>query len=74
MKISDEIYKAALDPKVRQAFEHKISFERIMLEMDKIFSNSNPHISLQQMHDFGITLLCIKPPKECKEFDDYEIV
>jgi hypothetical protein len=22
------------------------------------------------MHEFGITTLCIKPPKECKEFDD----
>ena len=46
LKISDDIYKAALDPKVRQAFEHKITFERIMLEMDKIFANKSPHISL----------------------------
>ena len=22
------------------------------------------------MHEFGITSLCIKPPKECREFDD----
>lgn len=44
--ISNDILKAAQDPKVRQAFEHKIKFERIMLEMDKIFSNKSPHISL----------------------------
>ena len=46
LKISEDIYEAARDPKVRQAFEHKVAFERIMVEMDKIFSNYSPHIAL----------------------------
>ena len=55
LKIPMEIYSAARDPKVRNAFENKITFERITMEMDKMFQKREPHICVQQMHDFGIT-------------------
>lgn len=44
LSIPEEIYEAARDPGVRDAFEHKITSERITKEMDKIFSNREPHI------------------------------
>lgn len=72
LSITPEIYEAARDEKVRSAFANKITFERIMKEMDKMFSNRNAHISVQQMHDFGVTELCIKPPTECASLQDHD--
>lgn len=53
-RITDEIVEAALNPKVKDAFEHKITFERIQKEMDKIFSDREAHKSMQQIFQFGI--------------------
>ena len=44
LSIPEEIYQAARDPRVRDAFEHKITSERITKEMDKMFSNREPQI------------------------------
>ena len=35
----ENIFLAAQDPQVRESFESKISYERIMMEMDKMFAN-----------------------------------
>ena len=45
-KICPEIMKAALTPEVKEAFEHKITNERILKEMDKILVSREPHISI----------------------------
>jgi len=41
-----EIYHAARDPTVREAFENKITYERITKEMDKMFESREPHVSI----------------------------
>jgi tRNA nucleotidyltransferase/poly(A) polymerase len=64
LQICEEIFIAARDARVREAFETKITYERITKEMDKMLSNREPHVCIQQMHDFGVTSLCIKPPTE----------
>jgi tRNA nucleotidyltransferase (CCA-adding enzyme) len=38
-EIADEIYYAAKDERVREAFGTKITYERIMKEMDKMFES-----------------------------------
>ena len=73
-KITDEIMQAALNPKVKDAFAHKITFERIQKEMDKIFSDREAHKSMQQIFLFGIAQLCIKPPSDCNELSDPETI
>mmetsp|Transcript_17443 Transcript_17443/g.29349 ORF Transcript_17443/g.29349 Transcript_17443/m.29349 type:complete len:213 (+) Transcript_17443:833-1471(+) len=45
-----------------------------MKEMDKMFESRDAHISIQQMHDFGITQLCIKPPQEIEKFRDEQLI
>ena len=67
MSIDQQIFDAAHNIELRKAFETKLSYERIMTEMDKMFSGRNPHISVLQMHQFGITSLCIKAPHEIEE-------
>lgn len=62
MKVTDEIVSAARNPRVREAFEHMITPERITKEMDKIFASRSVHVAVQQMFDFGITSLCFKIP------------
>ena len=47
LEIAPEIFEAARDESVRVAFANKITFERIMKEMDKMFTNRNAHISVQ---------------------------
>ena len=46
-KVPTEIVEAARNPEVRTSFETKISYERIMKEMDQIFSQREAHISIQ---------------------------
>ena len=66
-QITPEIYKAALLPEVREAFANKITYERITKEMDKIFEKRNCCIAVQQMYEYGILSLCIKPPQQIPE-------
>ena len=35
-----------------------------------MLGNRNPHICVQQMHEFGIVDLSIKPPQEIEAFKD----
>jgi tRNA nucleotidyltransferase/poly(A) polymerase len=73
-KITDEIYEAAKDLKVREAFATKITYERIQKEMDKMFEGREGYASLQTMHEFGITSLCIKVPHQIKELQNDSLV
>lgn len=67
LKIEDSILAAAQDPKVQSAYESKISPERIMKEMDKMFEGRNPHISVMQMNMFKILPISLKPPANIAE-------
>ena len=67
-KIPQEFIEASRDPDVLEAFRNKLTAERITKEIDKMMSSREPHISIQQMYDFKITSLSIKPPTEIEEF------
>jgi len=58
---------------VQAAFETKISGERILKEVDKMFEGRNPHVSVQQMHAFRILPIALKPPTEVPELSPENI-
>ena len=52
---------------MQAAFATKISPERVLKEVDKMFEGRNPHISALQMHQFKILPIALKPPTEIAE-------
>jgi len=66
-RITEEIYAAAKDPRVMEALETKVSYERIGKEMDLMFTNRFPFNSIKLLYDFGIIHLLLKFPENCKE-------
>lgn len=47
LKCVDEIETAAQTKEVVESFESKLSNERILIEMDKMFAGRNAHVSIQ---------------------------
>ena len=45
-KIEPSMFDAARDHRVQDTFENKLTYERIMKEMDKMFENRDPHVSV----------------------------
>ena len=66
-KIAEDIYAAAKDPKVMEALETKVSYERIGKEMDLMFTAKFPFNSMKYLYDFGIVQLLLKVPPNCIE-------
>jgi tRNA nucleotidyltransferase/poly(A) polymerase len=66
-RIVEDIYTAAKDPRVLEAFENKVSYERIGKEMDLMFTNRFPFNAMKLLYDFGIIQLLLKFPENCIE-------
>lgn len=52
--IVPEIIEAAKDPNVRDSILNKLSYERLGIELDKMFEGNHPEVSVGQLHDFDI--------------------
>lgn len=52
--IVPEILAAAKDASVRECMLNKLSYERLGIELDKMFEGNLPELSVAQLHDFDI--------------------
>ena len=53
-EIVPEIIVAAKDTQVRNCILEKISYERIGIELDKMFAGNRPEVSVSLLYDFDI--------------------
>ena len=65
--IVPEIIAAAKDPTVRDCVLNKVSYERLGIELDKMFEGNKPQVSVGMLHDFDILKLLYKIPTESAE-------
>jgi tRNA nucleotidyltransferase (CCA-adding enzyme) len=72
-KITEDIFMAAKDPRVMEALETKVSYERIGKEMDLMFTAKFPFNSVKYLYDFGIIHLLLKFPPNCVELQSKEL-
>lgn len=52
----------------------KVSYERLGIELDKMFEGNNPQISVLQLHQFNVIQLLYKLPDSIAELKDTEFV
>lgn len=69
-----EIIEAAKDPQVQNCILTKVSYERIGIELDKMFAGNKPEVSAAQLYEFGILKLLYKLPAEATELADEALV
>jgi len=53
-EIVPDIFVAAKDTSVRDCILNKLSYERLGIELDKMFEGNRPEVSVGQLHDFDI--------------------
>lgn len=66
-KMAPEIHGAATDKRVIKALEEKVSYERIMKELDLMFCGKFPANSIKYLYDFGVIQSILKIPPKCVE-------
>ena len=65
--IMPDIIEAAKNPQVRDCMLNKCSYERLGIELDKMFAGNKPQVSVGQLHDFGILQLLYRIPPQSVE-------
>ncbi|TNV82489.1 hypothetical protein FGO68_gene295 [Halteria grandinella] len=73
-KMAPEIHGAATDKRVIKALEEKVSYERIMKELDLMFCGKFPANSIKYLYDFGVIQSILKIPPKCLELQNEEKV
>ena len=71
-EIVPEIFAAAKDTNVRDSILNKLSYERLGIELDKMFEGNRPEVSIAKLHEFDILQLLYKIPPESTELSDQE--
>ena len=69
-----DIIEAAKDTRVRDCFLNKVSFERLGIELDKMFEGNNPEISARQLYEFNLMQLLFKIPENSTDLQSEEKV
>lgn len=69
-----EIEVAAQQDQIVEAFGSKLSNERILKEMDKMFEGKNAHKAIQQMYQYRIFPVCLKAPVQCEGLQDPNVI
>jgi tRNA nucleotidyltransferase (CCA-adding enzyme) len=67
--IDQEIRNAARNPTVHEAFEKKLSKERVGTEMEKMMKGQDPARAIQLIWDFNCYKLVFEPPEGCSMND-----
>ena len=73
-KVDEEIVAAAKLPQVKEALSTKVSYERLGVELDKMFEGNLPENSMAMIYDFDIASILYKLPDGCIELQDQKFV
>ena len=69
-KLAPEIFEAATNPEVVNSLETKVSYERVMKELDLMLSGKLPSQALKYLYDFRIIQSILKIPERCEALQD----
>ena len=72
--VEESIVFAAKLPQVKEALYAKVSYERLGVELDKMFEGNLPESSMAMIYDFDIASILYKLPPECAELQDEKLV
>ena len=61
-------------PQVKEALFTKVSYERLGVELDKMFEGNIPENSMAMIYDFDIASILYKLPDGCIELQDQKFV
>ena len=59
---------------MKEALSVKVSYERLGIELDKMFEGNLPENSMAMIYDFDIASILYKLPAECAELQDQKLV
>ena len=59
---------------MKEVLSVKVSYERLGIELDKMFEGNLPENSMAMIYDFDIASILYKIPAECAELQDQKLV
>ena len=59
---------------MKEVLSVKVSYERLGIELDKMFEGNLPENSMAMIYDFDIASILYKLPAECAELQDQKLV
>ena len=59
---------------MKEVLSGKVSYERLGIELDKMFEGNLPENSMAMIYDFDIASILYKLPAECTELQDQKFL